>query len=163
MPKLFLMMGCPGSGKTTFAKNVLKQGTYISRDEIRFQKVKENEEYFSKENEVFAEFINQINTALERGEDVLADATHLNRASRKKVLNKVKGYDCLGIIHVRPGLQEALNQNELRKGTRSYVPRSVVRRMWHSIEEPTYDEGFNIIWTVWSDYLTGKWYVQEGE
>ena len=60
--KLYLMMGCPGSGKSTYLKTRFSQRplAVISRDEIRFSMVKENEEYFSRENEVYAEFIRQI-------------------------------------------------------------------------------------------------------
>ena len=49
---LWLMCGAPGSGKSWFAKNILKTDDtwqYISRDEIRFSLIKEGEDYFGKE------------------------------------------------------------------------------------------------------------------
>ena len=49
MAKLFLMMGIPGSGKTTWTSKYLRKlDKYVSRDEVRFSMVAENEEYFSK-------------------------------------------------------------------------------------------------------------------
>lgn len=164
MPNLLLLMGCPGSGKTYFAKNIIDihNYTYISRDEIRFSMVKENEEYFSKEKEVFAEFTAQISAALGRGENVIADATHLNRTSRKKLINAVTGYTKLEIIHVRRGLQVALDQNENRKGTRSYVPRSVIRRMWNCIEDPSKDEGFDFIGIAEINPINNDWCIADG-
>ena len=42
----------------------------------------------------------------------------------------------------------ALEQNEKRKGTRAYVPKSVIRRMYNQFEFPNYDEGFAKIYRV---------------
>ena len=64
MTKLWVMCGVPGTGKSTWIKNNLSkfegEVEVISRDEIRFSMVSEGEEYFSKEDEVFKEFINRI-------------------------------------------------------------------------------------------------------
>lgn len=58
MKKIYLLCGIPGSGKSTWAKNHLDDNSiWISRDLIRFSMVSEEEEYFSKEKEVFKEFI----------------------------------------------------------------------------------------------------------
>ena len=57
MANLFIMMGAPGAGKSTFIKNLKgESGIPISRDQIRFSMVKEDEPYFSKEKEVYKEF-----------------------------------------------------------------------------------------------------------
>ena len=59
---LYLMCGIPGSGKSTWIKqNKIESDAVISRDVVRFSLVKEHEEYFSKETEVFYTFIDQIN------------------------------------------------------------------------------------------------------
>ena len=59
--KLYVICGVPGTGKSTFCKNHLTMFgdnvKYVSRDDIRFSIVKENEEYFSHETEVFNKFI----------------------------------------------------------------------------------------------------------
>ena len=141
--KLFVMSGCPGSGKTTFAKKYFSNVWYVSRDEIRFSLVSENEEYFSKEDEVFKIFINRINEGLRQGYDVVADATHLNTASRLKLLYNLdldRNKTRVEIIYLRPPLNVCIERNENRKGTRSYVPQSVIKRMYHSFETPRFDD-----------------------
>ena len=50
------MVGPPAAGKSYFAKNhLVKDDTwaYVSRDEIRFSIITEEDKYFSKEKEVF--------------------------------------------------------------------------------------------------------------
>ena len=149
--KLYLMMGCPGSGKSTYLKTRFSQPplAVISRDEIRFSMVKEDEEYFSRENEVYAEFIRQIKDALDFNAEVFADATHLNETSRAKTLRalgeSIKDVE-VNVIWVRVPVEVALSQNENRIGTRSYVPKSVIRRMYSQTTRPTKEEGFDHIY-----------------
>ena len=148
--KLYLMMGCAGAGKSTYLKTrFVERPTIISRDEIRFSLVKEDEEYFSKEKEVYREFISQIKNGLIFSNEVFADATHLNEMSRAKTLRALgealKNVE-VNIIWVRVPLKVALEQNEKRKGTRAYVPQSVIRRMYSQITPPTKEEGFNHIY-----------------
>ena len=146
--KLYIMSGIPGSGKTTFAKTYFPEALYVSRDEIRFSLVSENEEYFSKEDDVYDLFIDRINEGLKNGRDVIADATHLNSRSRMKLLA------CLGIdpnetqiivIFMRIPPKECIARNEKRKGTRSYVPIPAIYRMNKALKEPNFDECYGLI------------------
>ena len=146
--KLYIMVGCPGSGKSIYAKKYLSDAVYISRDDIRFSLVKENEEYFSKEKEVFKVFINKINNELQNGHDVVADATHLNPSSRFKLLVNLdlnKDKTEVVAIFIRVPLSICLKQNENRKGTRSYVPKSVIKRMHYSLVPPNTEECYGLI------------------
>lgn len=138
--KLYIMVGCPGSGKSTYAKKNLPDALYVSRDEIRFNLVKEDEDYFSKETEVFDTFITKINEGLRQSLDVVADATHLNRVSRLKLLasleiNKEKT-EVIAVVMFTP-LSICIERNENRKGTRSYVPKDVIEKMYHSFKTPS--------------------------
>ena len=148
MANLYLMCGIPGSGKSTWLKNHLKKfDKYVSRDEIRFSMVKENEEYFSKENEVFKEFCHQITKNLKNGYNTFADATNLNPKARKKLISNVSGYDELYIIVLETPLQIALKRNAMRTG-RSFVPESAIRNMYNSFEFPKIKEGFKTIYVI---------------
>ena len=141
---LYLMMGVSGSGKSTYVKNILKDGDiYISRDEIRYSLLAEEDDYFEKENEVIKTFIDNIDKSLVNEEycgDVYADATHLSPKSRAQVLNKLKNKDKVSVIYLDIPLNLILERNAQRKG-RALVPENVVRRMYNSIILPTKAEG----------------------
>lgn len=138
--KLIMMMGVPGSGKSTFANRWQDINTVVvSRDAIRFGLLQEGDEYFAKEGQVFQEFVRQIANGLDKEYEVIADATHINAASRAKLIKAVKNRvpsDELQIevIWVNVGLNKALEQNELRKGSKFYIPRQVIRRMFEQME-----------------------------
>lgn len=150
--ELIIMCGAPGSGKSTLVQKHFgdkENVKIVSRDAIRFSMVGEDEEYFSKENEVFAEFVHQVREGLTNAEATVVDATHLTPASRNKLLCSIgKDYfkdvtvEC---IWVRVPLEVATEQNEQRQGTRAYVPKSVLRRMYGQMREPELDEGFDKI------------------
>lgn len=141
---LWVMCGVPGSGKSWVAKHILMRGLgwrYVSRDDVRFEIVKDDEEYFSHETKVYNEFIRRIKTALnEEGVfNVIVDATHINWASRRKLL-KALGLDGDSVICVvvQNEMDEIIENNESRSG-RAVVPRSVVRRMSNQMTDPLTD------------------------
>ena len=141
---LWVMCGVPGSGKSWVAKHTLMRGLgwrYVSRDDVRFEIVKDDEEYFSHETKVYNEFIRRIKTALnEEGVfNVIVDATHINWASRRKLL-KALGLDGDGVICVvvQNEMDEIIENNESRTG-RAVVPRAVVRRMSNQMTDPLTD------------------------
>lgn len=160
MSNLFIMVGIPGSGKSTFIKqyaNKLKGTTcIISRDVIRFSMVAENEEYFSKEKEVFKEFINQIQKGMQQADNVFIDATHISRASRYKLLVNIgnKNRTTVNIVWINTPLEKAIQNNELRKGTRSYVPTGTIYQMHSNFQAPELEEGFTSIYEVNNNKIT---------
>lgn len=143
---LYLMCGVAGSGKSTWIREHVKEPYIISRDDVRFMLVKEDEEYFSKEKEVFKTFVKYIQESIdsdETPEDIYVDATHLTKMSRNKILNalNLKNVKNITVLVLRPSLEETLKRNENRRGKgRTYVPRSVIRRMYLQFERPEEDE-----------------------
>ena len=141
---LYLMMGAPGSGKSTYAKNILKHGDiYVSRDEIRYSLLTDEDDYFAKENEVIKTFIENIDKSLEMEEycgDIYADATHLSPKSRAQILNQLKNKDKVSVIYLDIPFKTILQRNAQRSG-REFVPETAIRRMYNSIILPTRAEG----------------------
>jgi predicted kinase len=157
---IVMACGCPGCGKTTWIKSYIEdhpeeQCIHISRDEIRFGMVSEDEEYFSKEDEVFDEFIRQIQEAIDNKiEIIFVDATHISEGSRKKTLIRLKPFinQCQVFPVVFNTTEETcLLRNSYREGRRQ-VPDSAIKNMKKSMTDPVYDKFFK-----YSDIL----YVEE--
>lgn len=146
MPTLFIYCGIPGSGKSYFAKNVQSKVHYISRDEIRFNMIEENEEYFSKEKAVFKLFSTSIAKVLEKGQDVIADATHISKASRAKLIKAIDGYFSeykIACIVFDTPFEVCCERNAAREG-RARVPDEVMRRFRAGWELPEMEEDSRI-------------------
>lgn len=145
MSKMYILIGAPGSGKSHYIKEHNKDGIVISRDAIRFEMVKENEPYFSREKEVYNEFIRQIDAAVADNVNVWVDQTSINRAARNKLFSRLRKLpeEVIAIV-IRPTLEKTLQQNALRTG-RALVPEDAIINMYNSFEEPQFKEGFTMI------------------
>lgn len=148
---VIIMSGIPGSGKSTWIQNHCNKDKtkVISRDQIRFSLLKEGDPYFSKEKETWAEFIRQIKCGIADSEvmNVVIDATHLNPASRTKILralgDSLKNTTVYCIVMDTP-LSICLERNSKRTG-REYVPEDAIENMWNSFTIPSFEEGFDEI------------------
>lgn len=149
--KLFLMVGIPGSGKSTFIKKFITEldgyTAVVSRDEIRFSLLKDGEEYFSRETEVFNKFIDEIKYFLKEDiSNVVVDATHISPASRNKVLRALgtlSDVEVNAVVLMTP-LDVCLERNSHRTG-RAYVPPSAIENMYNGFSVPSINEGFDNI------------------
>lgn len=147
--KLYLMVGCAASGKSTFLKNHSFEGTteIISRDKIRFSLIKDDELYFSKEKEVWREFVKRAKESLKTNDNTVLDATHIDKASRFKILTALapalKDIYVCAIVLPRT-LETLLKQNNQRSG-RCCVPESVIKKMYERFTIPSLEEGFDEI------------------
>ena len=142
MSTLFIMVGIPGSGKSFVANAFSKTVTsvVVSRDSIRYNLLKEGDKYFSKEKQVFAAYIKEIQKHLDKGEVVFADATHLNEASRRKLISNLKlaKEDYVVPMVIETPLEICLERNARRIG-RQRVPESVIKDMFESLTDPADD------------------------
>lgn len=140
-----VMVGIPGSGKSTWANKEAEllemDGFYtaiISRDVIRESFIGDKD-YFSRENEVFEEFVRQINECLEIGIDyIFVDATHISQGSRAKLLGRLRpdGKTGLSLEICDCGIDTCIARNNLREGF-SKVPESAIRKMARGYRSPT--------------------------
>ena len=151
---LYVMVGLPASGKTTAAKKNCDNAyphsaIHISRDEIRYSLLKNYEEYFSREKEVFNIYIKKIINAIKENINfIYIDATHLTESSRKKLLNNIvskigdigllKKYDLEFIVMNTPILS-CYDRNKNRSGIER-VPDSVIFNFKKNMVNPTLEE-----------------------
>lgn len=151
--RLFLLCGCPGCGKSTWARQrVGKYGGYhISRDEIRFALLDERGgDYFDYENEVVRTFINKINELLDNDEqciDIYVDATHLTRSSRNQIMRQLHLNDAYKIaVWFDIPLEVCQYRNKQRTG-RARVPTETVESMYNRASRPS-KRDFDEVWTI---------------
>ena len=149
MAILYITCGPSGCGKSTYCEENyrLKHCIHVSRDEIRFKIVKEDEDYFAHETEVFRQFIQCIVELLTDGYDVIADATHLNEFSRRKLTQAIDKYTSnYKIVYIvfNVDADTCVARNASRTG-RANVPENVIRNMCRDFRAPTRDEDERVI------------------
>lgn len=147
--ELKVMVGVPGSGKSTWVKQEVarieeehRTTCVVSRDFVRQSILTDRDGYFDKEVEVFNEFIRQINEAMELGIDVVfVDATHISPASRAKLLGRliVDPHTKLTFEVIDVPIETALERNAQRTGI-ARIPDSAIKKMKKGFSIPTEKE-----------------------
>ena len=146
------MSGPPGCGKSTWIRGQMTRGSeWISRDNVRFAILTDEDDYFAHEDDVFDTFINYINQTLENDDihTIYIDATHLNKRSRDKTLRRVNRTNISELNCVCFSTPRAVchSRNNLRAG-RSKVPATAIDNMFNSYFYPGKNEGFDHIYEV---------------
>lgn len=129
---IFMMIGLPGSGKSTIARKM--DGVYVNADQIR-GRLYGSESQQGDPKKVFEEVERQVRSAINDGLDVVLDNTNLIKRWRKQWIDMAP---CVAVVVPTP-LEECLARNAARERK---VPEDVIRRMASQYEEPTLDEGF---------------------
>ncbi len=144
MATLYMLIGIPGSGKSTYSKNnkLFSNCTIINPDALR-------KEYFGSESiqarnqDIFAEAHKRVLTALYSGQDVVFDATNIRRHDRETLISRLPDGTKTIALYFNTPLYECLRRNAARA---RYVPDKVIHRMYHALEKPTCDEFDKIIY-----------------
>lgn len=155
---LYILCGISGAGKSTWATNFMqnKRIAYISRDDIRFAMLGENEDYFSHEKEVFNHFVKAIAHYIPY-DDVIADATHLNMFSRRKLIRALDQYTTnYKIIFVvfNTNVDTCIERNKSREG-RAKIPENVIIKMCQDFRSPSLNEDERAI-DIWEVNMDGS-------
>ena len=127
IPTLYVLIGIPGSGKSTFCKDL--KLPVVSTDRIRFQMFGDEACQIAPEK-VFNTAYGMIASCLSYRSDVVFDATSTTEWSRKTLLTKMK--NCIGefrkvaILFMTPVEEcKRRNANRLR-----VVPEDVIDRQY---------------------------------
>lgn len=153
MANFYMMVGLPGSGKTTFAHNIEKGAVVISSDIIR-KELWGSEETQGDNKIVFQELEYRVIQNLMMDKSVVYDATNINAKKRKeflKKLNKVPNVKKVCMLMSVP-YEQCLQKNEERDRV---VPEDVIARMYINFQIPQSREGWdeiNIIQPKLEDY-----------
>ena len=128
-----VMIGIPGSGKTTFCRERLfPHHLYISLDQLRTR---------SAEAELFA-------FALKRRKNCVIDNTNINALERSRYISAAKkeGARVVGYFF-EPDLEACVARNAKRAG-KARVPEHVIRQKLSRFECPNLHEGFDVLYRV---------------
>ncbi len=145
---IIMLIGPPGSGKSTFTKDFLLHWTdewiLISPDLIR-KELTDDESDQSRNTEVFAIVYKRLEEALKAGKNVIYDATNCRNVYRFKILNSAKPFanKIIGVVISTP-ISECIARNHARD---RHVPDDVVERMYFTLKKhpPTLNEGYDIL------------------
>lgn len=139
MNRLVIMIGIPGCGKSTYAKKLIElhpDWEYVSRDEVRYEYVSDQEHYYDHEYEVYQEFCKRIDMHLMDEKTVIADATHLTVGSRKKLLDTLRVIpDEIVMVYIDTPFEICMQRNNARQGI-TRVPEKHMYAMRNRLRQP---------------------------
>lgn len=145
MPKLYMMVGLPGSGKSTYIRDNLDYIPCISSDAYIDDYARSINSTYEA---VFDHYIKEAEIHMwsyakserVRKSDVVIDRTNLSVKSRRRWLNYYKGWEphCIVVS------TEDVFERNLKRADKK-IPLDVIRKMSSSYQVPTYSEGFKSI------------------
>ena len=135
-PELAVLIGLPGSGKSSFARARLSGHVLVSKDLLRNSRRKE-----ARQTELIAE-------ALAAGRDVVVDNTHPRRGDREGVIAQAReaGARVVG-YWFDASVADCLARNARREG-RAKVPPVAIFIAAKRFEPPALEEGFDALFRV---------------
>lgn len=136
LPMLYLVCGCSGSGKTTFAKKFAAANNllYLGADDF-YAKVNGDELKRGNKFEVWQELFKAIHRAEVDGVSCLVDSNSLSAASRDEMVNWFPGFDH-HLIYIEADEQLRMENN--RKRARQ-IPDEVMIAMRTKVEPPVWN------------------------
>ena len=141
--RLFVMVGIPGSGKSTKAKELAEQynAKIFSSDEYR-KNILGDENDQQNNAKVFDALYNDLSEAIENT-NCIFDATNCSYKTRKRVLDKVKNIKCNKTAYVMTtSIADCIKRDCARERT---VGTDVIMKFVYSFQLPQYFEGFDKI------------------
>ena len=145
---LYIAVGLPGSGKSTYAKNFIKDKEieYLSSDELRAVYGKSEEDQ-TVTPLVFGHIKRKVDEFLKDGKNVLVDATSVNRRERSDYINSAKKYGAKVVAIVFKMDRQGLIDRNKKRGEQGgrVVPDWVIDKMLAKFEEPSYSEGIDVM------------------
>ena len=151
MNKLYVLVGVPGSGKSTWIANQewAKDCVIVSTDEFVEDYARE---CGSTYNEVSDDYMptavklmaDKVVRAREAGKDIIWDQTSTTEKSRARKFNMLPEYYAIAVVFKTP--EEAELNRRLASRPGKNIPNHVMRNMIKYFEMPTEEEGFKEIW-----------------
>jgi predicted kinase len=140
-PRVIVLVGLPGSGKSTWAKQ--QEVAVLSSDAMRFLIVDDQTDQ-SIHGEVFATVRYLLRRRLQHRRPLTyIDATNLTRRERRAYIKTAQLYDCqVEAMFFDTPVEVCKERN---KGRTRVVPDDVIDMMAQRLSVPTVEEGFDVV------------------
>lgn len=153
MNKLYVMVGVPGSGKSTWIKNqtwmlglpVVSTDTFV--EQYAYNQKKTYSEVFDEYMPIAVKLMaNQVAICQANKLDIIWDQTSTTIATRAKKIRMLPEYYKIAVVFKTPEPEELARRLASRKGKN--IPDEVMQNMIAQLEAepPTMEEGFDEIW-----------------
>lgn len=157
-PSLILLVGIPGSGKTTYAEKYIEKhpGTvHLSSDKIRAE-LWGNEATQGDNNEVFSLMQSRAIEALNNGQSVVYDATNVTRKDRSYIIALCPKFAKIECHIIWASIETCIERDVTRERT---VGKEVIDRMLKRFQPVWHDEGIDEINIILPDNFDGTKYT----
>ena len=131
--ELMIMVGTPGSGKTTHAETVYSHVNRISMDDERL-KICGDINDMSKNQEVYDNCFSRLRDNMRNRVNTIWDSTSVGRKLRKRLIEMARQHGAMiSIIYFDLSFDEVMRRN---KGRDRIVPDDVIKKFYSSMEFP---------------------------
>lgn len=145
--EIIFLCGLPASGKSTFAQHFVKthpEFVRIGADSVR-ERLYGSQDSYGNPEEIYLEILMEMKAALNSGKSILYDAVNMRRSYRLDYLRELAGYDAERTIIQLPTSKEVCRERFLQR--KRSIPLASVDHYFELDEHPTYEEGWNHIYT----------------
>jgi len=147
-PWLVMLIGLPGSGKSTYCRSNLPKVPILSTDDIIEKYAKDKGKTYS---EVFTKIASEAGKHVQQKtkkfikdrQSVIIDQTNMTRKSRTNKLIPFEGYYKVAIIVTADPVELTLRLKLRAEQTGKYIPQNVIDQMAQSFQTIDPSEGWN--------------------
>lgn len=151
MKKLIMLIGAPGTGKSTWANE--QEGYRIFSTDSVYEAWGRDEGLSYNEavklypyRKVEAQMIDDIGESMHQHYNVIWDQTNMTVASRKKKLKKIPmDYEVTAVVFKVPEKEIARRLKDREEKTGKHISMGLSKSFLNKYEPPTEEEGFHII------------------
>lgn len=150
-PKLYVLVGVPASGKSTWISNqdwidncvIVSTDVYVEKFARRL-KSSYSGVFELVMNRAIRLMMRKVNKAKSENKDIVWDQTSTTVASRKRKFRVLPNYYPIAVVFKTPDMLELTRRLNNRPG--KVIPQKVMKDMIDNFVMPSLEEGFKEIW-----------------